>query len=119
MLFTDPQLATVGLTRARVTAAAYRLLTSLTPAEAIARERVNFQPYGGDFVLADRESGRLLGIQAVASATGELIDAAVLAIAHRLTLDDLREHLAPYFTCAEGLRLAALAASQDIARLSC
>uniref|UniRef100_A0A7C1FZ03 Mercuric reductase n=1 Tax=Thermomicrobium roseum TaxID=500 RepID=A0A7C1FZ03_THERO len=119
VLFTDPQLATVGLTRAQATAAGYRLLTGFAPAEAIARERVNFQPYGGVLVLADRESGRLLGAQAVASAAGELIDAAVLAIAHRLTLDDLREHLAPYLTCAEGLRLAALAASQDIARLSC
>lgn len=119
VLFTDPQLATVGLTRAQATAAGYDLRTGFAPAEAIARERVNFQPYGGVLVLADRESGRLLGAQAVASAAGELIDAAVLAIAHRLTLDDLREHLAPYLTCAEGLRLAALAASQDIARLSC
>ncbi|MFN3336502.1 MAG: mercury(II) reductase, partial [Thermomicrobium sp.] len=97
----------------------HRLLTGFAPAAAIARERVNFQPHGGVLVLADRESGRLLGVQAVASAAGELIDAAVLAIAHRLTLADLREHLAPYLTCAEGLRLAALAASQDIARLSC
>ncbi|MFN3336043.1 MAG: dihydrolipoyl dehydrogenase family protein, partial [Thermomicrobium sp.] len=67
VLFTDPQLATVGLTRAQARAAGHRLLTCFAPAAAIARERVNFQPHGGVLVLADRESGRLLGVQAVAS----------------------------------------------------
>lgn len=119
VVFTDPQVATVGLSVAEAEAEGFSVVTGFAPAAAIARERVNLQDAGGVLVVADAATDRLLGAQAVASAAGELIDAATLAVASRLTLSDLREHLAPYLTSAEGLRLAALAVTQDVRHLSC
>jgi len=119
VVFTDPQVATVGFSVAEAAAEGFSVVTGFAPAAAIARERVNLQDAGGVLVVADAETDRLLGVQAVASAAGELIDAATLAVASRLTLTDLREHLAPYLTSAEGLRLAALAVTQDVSHLSC
>jgi len=119
VIFTQPQLASVGLTRADAEARGHRAVTGFAPASVIARERVELQPFGGVFLVADAESGRILGVQALASAAGELIEAATLAVHAGLTLADLREHLAPYLTVGEGLRLAALAVEQDPARLSC
>lgn len=119
VVFTDPQVATVGFSVVEAAAEGFSVVTGFAPAAAIARERVNLQDAGGVLVVADAETDRLLGVQAVASAAGELIDAATLAVASRLTLTDLREHLAPYLTSAEGLRLAALAVTQDVSHLSC
>ncbi len=119
VLFTDPQLATVGLTRTQATAAGYRVTSGFAPATIIARERVNQQQFGGVIVLADTDSGRLLGVQAVASSAGELIAAATLALLARLSVSELQNHLAPFLTTSEGLRLAALALTTDVARLSC
>jgi len=119
VIFTEPQVATVGLSPEQARAAGVETVHGFAPAVAVARERVNLQPFGGVLVVAEAASERLLGVQAVASAAGELIDAATLAVGARLTLTDLREHLAPYLTSAEGLRLAALAVTQDVAHLSC
>lgn len=119
VVFTDPQVATVGRSPEQAQAAGYAVATGFAPASVIARERVNRQPFGGVLVVADGSSGALLGVQAVTSAAGELIDAATLAVASRLTLAELRDHLAPYLTSAEGLRLAALAVTQEVAHLSC
>ena len=119
VIFTSPQVASVGQTRAQAETAGYSVVSGFAPAAVIARERVNLQPYGGVLVVADADSEQILGVHAVATAAGELIEAATLAVVHRLTLDDLRNHLSPYLTSSEGLRLAALAVTQDVARLSC
>lgn len=119
VIFTDPQVASVGLTEQQALAAGYEVMTGFAPATIIARERVNFQSFGGVLVVAESKRGQVLGVHAVASSAGELIEAATLAVAHRLTLDDLRDHFAPYLTSSEGLRLAALSITQDIGHLSC
>ncbi len=119
VIFTDPQVATVGASPYQAAAEGHTIVTGFAPAATIARERVNLQHVGGVLVVADARTERVIGVQAVASAAGELIEAATLAVAHGLTLADLRDHLAPYLTTAEGLRLAALAASTDLMHLSC
>ncbi len=119
VIFTDPPVATVGVSPYQAEAEGYTIVTGFAPATTIARERVNRQHVGGVLVVADARTERVIGVQAVASAAGELIEAATLAVAHGLTLSDLRDHLAPYLTTAEGLRLAALAAATDVTRLSC
>lgn len=119
VIFSDPQFAAVGLSREEAERAGYATLSGFVPAPAIARERVNLQPFGGVVLVADGETERVLGVQAVASAAGELIEAATLAVANRLTVSALRDHFAPYLTSAEGLRLAALAVQRDVTRLSC
>ncbi len=119
VIFSDPQFAAVGLSRAEAERAGYATVSGFVPAPAIARERVNRQPFGGVVLIADGETERVLGVQAVASAAGELIEAATLAVANRLTVSALRDHFAPYLTSAEGLRLAALAVQRDVTRLSC
>lgn len=48
-----------------------------------------------------------------------MIYAATLAVKFGLTVDDLKEILAPYLTMAEGLKLAALTFDKDVSRLSC
>ncbi len=119
VIFTDPQVAVVGLTRAEAEQQGYRVESAFVPAQAIARARVDLASEGGVVMVTDGESGRVLGVQAVGRHAGEMIYAATLAVKHRLTVGDLVESFAPYLTMAEGLRLAALAFERDVAKLSC
>jgi mercuric reductase len=50
---------------------------------------------------------------------GEVIQTATLAVKFGLTVDDLQSTLFPYLTQVEGLKLAALAFTKDLAKLSC
>ena len=55
----------------------------------------------------------------VAPEAGELIQTAVLAIRHRMTVQELADPLFPYLTMIEGLKLAAQTFSKDVKQLSC
>ena len=69
--------------------------------------------------MVAEEGGRLLGVQAVAPAAGEIIQTAALAIAQRMTFTDLADRLFPYLTMAEALKLCAQTFTHDVKALSC
>jgi len=117
--FTSPQIAAVGPTEAEARAQGQTVRTALLPLRVLSRAQVNGETRGLFKLLADAQTGRLLGAHILAENAGEVIYAAVLAIKAGLTIDDLVASFAPYLTMAEGLRLAAQAFSRDVARLSC
>lgn len=117
VVFTDPQVAVVGLTE---TAAAglepeSRVLTLANVPRALA----NFDTRGFIKLVADRSSGRLLGAHVLAPEGGEIIQSAALAIRSRMTIDDLAGQLFPYLTMVEGLKLCAQTFTKDVKQLSC
>jgi len=65
------------------------------------------------------DSGRLLGASILATGAPDVIQSAVLAIAHGMTVDELASSWAPYLTMAEGLKLAAQTFERDVSKLSC
>ncbi|WP_225995602.1 MULTISPECIES: mercury(II) reductase [Geobacillus] len=117
--FTRPAVATVGLTEQRAKENGYEVKTSVLPLEAVPRAIVNRETTGVVKLVAEANTGKLLGAHVVADHAGEVIYAAALAIQFGLTIDDLRRTLAPYLTMAEGLKLAALTFDQDVSKLSC
>lgn len=70
-------------------------------------------------LVADAKTPRLLGAHILAPEGADSIQTAAMAIRHKLSIDDLTEAIFPYPTTVEGLKLAALAFSKDIAMLSC
>lgn len=119
VIFTEPQVAAVGLTRAQAEAQGNAVTSVTVPAKMVARARVNFETEGVFSLVADATSGRLLGAQIVGSNAGEVIYAATLAVKYQLTTEDLEESFAPYLTMAEGLKLGAIAFERDVTKLSC
>ena len=117
--FTDPQVATVGLTEARARAAGHTIDAVVLPLDAVPRALAARDTRGLIKLVAERESGRLLGAHIIAPEGGDSIQTAVLAIKHKLTVTDLAETIFPYLTTVEGLKLAALGFSKDITKLSC
>ncbi|KIQ94289.1 Mercuric reductase [Anoxybacillus thermarum] len=117
--FSSPAVATVGLTEQQAKENGYEIKTSVLPLEAVPRAIVNYETTGVFKLVADAKTGKLLGAHVVAEHAGEVIYAATLAVKFGLTIDDLRETLAPYLTMSEGLKLAALTFDQDVGKLSC
>ncbi len=119
VVFTDPQIATVGYSEAEAHHDGIETDSRLLTLDNVPRALVNFDTRGFIKLVIEEGSGRLIGVQAVAPEAGELIQTAVLAIRNRMTVQELADQLFPYLTMVEGLKLAAQTFSKDVTQLSC
>lgn len=119
VVFTDPQVATVGYTEVQARQAGIETDSRTLTLDNVPRALVNFDTRGFIKLVAEVGTGRLLGAQAVTSEGGELIQSAALAIRARMTVHDLANQLFPYLTMVEGLKLAAQTFTKDVKQLSC
>lgn len=117
--FTHPQVAAVGLTEAQAQEAGLEVEARTLPLAAVPRAAVNLDTRGFVKLLAERESGRIVGATALAENAGDLILAAVYAVQFKLTVDEVATTWAPYLTMSEGFKLAAQIFSRDVSKLSC
>ena len=119
VIFTNPSIATVGLTEEQAKEKGYEVKKSVLPLDAVPRAIVNRETTGVFKLVADAKTSKLLGVHIVSENAGDVIYAATLAVKFGLTVEDLKETLAPYLTMAEGLKLAALTFDKDVSKLSC
>ncbi|WP_290648812.1 mercury(II) reductase [Aquisalimonas sp.] len=119
VVFTDPQVATVGLTESQAEGQGITPDARRIDLDHVPRALANFDTRGFIKLVAEAHTGRLIGAQVVAHNAGEIIQTAALAIRNRMTVEDLANELFPYLTLAEGIKLCAQTFSKDVARLSC
>jgi len=119
VVFTDPQVATVGYSEAEAHHDGIETDSRTLALDNVPRALANFDTRGFIKLVIEEGSGRLIGVQAVAPEAGELIQTAVLAIRNRMTVQELANQLFPYLTMVEGLKLAAQTFSKDVTQLSC
>lgn len=119
VVFTDPQVATVGLSETQAAKQGIETDSRALPLDNVPRALANFDTRGFIKLVAEKSSGRLLGAQVLAAEGGEIIQTAALAIASRMTVAELEGKLFPYLTMAEGLKLCAQTFSKDVKQLSC
>lgn len=117
--FTDPQVASAGLTEEQARQKGYAVKVSTLPMSFVPRALAARDTRGLVKLVADAATDRLLGAHILAPEAGEMIQTAVLAIRFGITLTQLRETMFPYLTNVEGLKLAAVAFEKDVAMLSC
>lgn len=119
VVFTDPQVATVGLTEAQATAAGHQVATSVLSLDNVPRALAARDTRGLIKLVADAHSRKLLGAHILAPEGADSIQTAALAIKAGMTVEQLGETIFPYLTTVEGLKLAALAFNKDVKMLSC
>ncbi|MBN9049021.1 MAG: bifunctional organomercurial lyase/mercury(II) reductase MerBA [Rhizobiales bacterium] len=119
IVFTDPQVASVGLTEAAARAAGHAVRASMIGLDQVPRALAARDTRGLIKLVADAGNGHLLGAHILAPEGADSIQTAALAIRQGLTVDDLAEMIFPYLTTVEGLKLAALSFEKDVAKLSC
>ena len=119
VVFTDPQVATVGLSEAQANKLQIETDSRVLTLDNVPRALVNFNTHGFIKLVAEKKTGRLLGVQAVAAEAGEIIQTAALAIRARMTVSELAGQLFPYLTMVEGIKLCAQTFFKDVTQLSC
>lgn len=119
IVFTDPQVASVGLTESQARAAGYAVRTSVLSLDNVPRALAARDTRGLFKLIADGVTRKLLGAHILAPEGADSIQTAALAIRCGLTIDDLSETIFPYLTTVEGLKLAAQTFDRDVKKLSC
>ena len=119
VVFTDPQVAGVGLTAAQAKAAGYQVKTSSIALDQVPRAVAARDARGLITLVADAQSDRLLGGQILAPEGADSIQTLVLALRHKMAARDLADTMFPYLTTVEGVRLAAQAFERDVQKLPC
>jgi mercuric reductase len=117
--FTDPAVASVGLTEAQARTAGIEPLVSKLPLEHVPRALAARDTRGFVKLVADAATRKIIGAHILAAEAGEMVTEPALAIKFGLTIEDLVATFHPYLTLSEGIRLAAQTFDKDVAKLSC
>lgn len=120
VIFTDPQVATVGLTDEEANGRGFACACRTLPMSAVPKAAILRDTRGLVKMVAEAETGRILGVSIVARGAGDLIHEATLAIKHGLTVDDIIDTIHVFPTLSESLKLVAVSYyRRDIANMPC
>ncbi|MCH7477172.1 MAG: mercury(II) reductase [SAR324 cluster bacterium] len=117
--FTDPQVASAGLTEEQAVAQGHEVKTSLLPMEYVPRALAARDTRGLVKLVADKKTDLLLGVHILAPEGAEIIQPAVLAMKFGITTKEIAATLFPYLTNSEALKLAVQTFEKDVNKLSC
>jgi mercuric reductase len=117
--FTSPAIASVGMTDEEANAQGFACECRVLPLTQVPRAIVNRDTRGVAKIVAERASGRVLGVHLLAEGAGDAILAAVYALEGGLTVEQLATAWTPYLTMAEAIKLTAQSFTREVAALSC
>ena len=118
-IFTDPQIATVGMTEEEAIAAGHSCWCSTVPMELVPRAGAIRDTAGLVKMVADDGTEEVLGVSMVGHSVGEVIHEAAMALRFHAKIQDFIDLLHVYPTMAEGLKIVAISRHKDPAKLSC
>lgn len=107
VVFTDPEIAYVGLQEHEAKAQGYTVVIGKFPFKALGRALTMNKTEGFVKIVADQESQIVLGIQIVGEHASDLISECALAIEMAAQLEDLASVIHPHPTMPEAIMEAA------------
>jgi mercuric reductase len=117
--FTDPAVASVGMTEEQAYDEGHEVKVTSLPLEFVSRAKANRDTRGLIKLVADKNTDRLIGAHILSADAGEVIQVATVAMKACMTVEELQDTFFLYLTMAEGLKLAAQSFDKDPALLSC
>jgi mercuric reductase len=118
-IFTDPQVAVVGLTDEEAVAAGIACECNTIPLSVVPRAGAIRDTRGVIKMVLDGPTRRVIGVSMLGVNAGEVIHEAAMALRFGATTDDFIDLIHVYPTMAEALKLVALSFTKDVNRLSC
>jgi mercuric reductase len=119
VVFTDPQIASVGLTEAQARQQGIDARSSVLTLDNVPRALAARDTRGLIKLVADARTKKLLGAHILAPEGADSIQTAAMALKAGMTYEDLAATIFPYLTTVEGLKLAAQTFDMDVKKLSC
>ena len=110
VVFTDPEIASAGLTAEEAQRRDHQVKTGKFPFAALGRAMANHDTDGFCKVIMDGDSGEVLGIHVVGQGAGDIISEAALAIEMGAAAEDIGLTIHPHPTLPEAIMEAAKAA---------
>lgn len=107
VIFTDPEVASVGLSEAEATAAGHEVAVSTYPYAGSGRAATRADREGFVRVVVDTAAELVLGVHVVGAHASELIAEGALAVEMMASPEDLAGTIHPHPTLSEGLAEAA------------
>jgi mercuric reductase len=118
-IFTDPQVAVVGLTDEEANGTGIRCWCGTIPLDLVPRAGTTHQTDGIAKLVINRETQEVLGVSLVMPNAGEVIHEAAMAMRFHAKLEDYIDMIHVYPTMAETLKIVAISYFKDPAKLSC
>lgn len=107
VIFSDPEIATAGLTEREAIEKGYKVKVGLFPFRALGRAMTLGEVEGTTKVISDGEKGTVLGIHIIGPHASDLISEGALAVESSSHLDDISLTIHPHPTLPEGIAEAA------------
>jgi len=105
-IFTDPEIASAGVSEHRAKEDGRSVLVGRFPYAALGKALGMSEPDGFFQVVAGEDDHRILGVQIIGAEASDLISEAAVAVRHGLSLEDVIETVHPHPTLPEGLKEA-------------
>lgn len=119
VIFSDPQVAGVGLNEAQAKAAGIEYDVSKLTLDNVPRAIAARDTRGFIKLLRKTGTQELIGARIVAPEGSELLMELSLMIRYKIPISDIAKELHPYLTLSEGIKLAAQTFDKDVKSLSC
>jgi len=118
-IFTDPQVAVVGMSDVEANGTGIRCWCGTVPLELVPRAGATHQTNGIAKIVINNDTQEVVGVSLVMPNAGEVIHEAAMALRFRAKLEDYIDMIHVYPTMAEALKIAAISYFKDPAKLSC
>jgi mercuric reductase len=118
-IFTDPQVAVVGLTDEEAVAAGIECSCNTIPLSVVPRAGAIRDTRGVIKMVLDGPTRRVVGVSMLGVNASEVIHEAAMALRFGATTDDFIDLIHVYPTMAEALKIVAISFTKDVNRLSC
>ena len=113
VVYTWPEVAAVGKTEEELKAAGVEYKVGSFPIKALGRARASMDTAGIIKILADKNTDEVLGVHMIAARAADLIMEAVVAMEFRASAEDIARISHPHPTYSEGMKEAALDATES------
>lgn len=118
-IFTDPEIAVVGLTESEALAAGHRCWCNTLPMSIVPRAGAIHDTHGIVKMVANADTAEVLGVSMVGRNAGEVIHEAAMALRYRAKIGDFIDLIHVFPTMAEALKIVAISRFKDPTKLSC
>lgn len=118
-VFTNPEVASVGLTDAQAIDNGIKCKCGIVPLSFVPKAHVIGDTRGLVKIVADSTTKRVLGVHIIAQHAADLIHEGTLAVKFKLTVDDIIDTVHVFPTLSEAVKLAAQSFYKDVSKLSC
>ncbi|MGC8495808.1 MAG: mercury(II) reductase [Candidatus Micrarchaeia archaeon] len=118
-IFTDPEVATVGLTDAEAHGKGFKCACNTLPLSLVPKASIIGDTRGAVKIVIDYKTHKILGMHILAPNAADIIHEGVLAVKFGLTIDDIIDTVHVFPTLSESIKLAAQSFYADVSKMSC